>query len=367
MTADKLHIIISGGKTGGHLFPGIVVAQAVEKAAPGTQFLFVGTNAPFETQTLHSYGYAHKSISAKPLKGKNIFSKISALFFLGISMFQSFLIIRSFKPDFVFGVGGFSSFAVVLSARLMRIPTAIQEQNAVPGMTNRMLSRFCDTIFTAFKQTKGLKDNPKVKYVGNPVRSAISGSSSPPSELSMFNPGKPTVLATGGSQGAASINKAFFAAISGMENPGQYNIIHQTGLADEKEFQKAYTQKGIKADVLGYINDMPGVQALADVMVARSGAGTVFEICSKGIAAILIPYPYAADDHQTVNAREMEKAGAAVMIKESDLDKETLSHQIKRLLDSEQTRRAMAEQQKKMAMPDAAKNIAAHILGTKEG
>jgi len=172
----EINIIIAGGKTGGHLFPGIAIARALERILETTShdvnILFVGTNALFETQTLKKYGYAHKAIYSKPIKGGNIIYKILAASIIFISLIQSLIIMKNFKPGFGLGVGGFSSFAVIIAAWIFGIPTAIQEQNAFPGMTNSMLSKFTKTIFTSFQDTKGLINNPKVKYVGNPVRKA---------------------------------------------------------------------------------------------------------------------------------------------------------------------------------------------------
>ena len=159
---NKFNLLIAGGKTGGHLFPGIAVAQALKTANPGAGVLFVGTDAPFEVSTLKTYGFDHKVIISKPFKGSNIISKLSSAGIILVSLIQSLLILTRFKPDFVLGVGGFSSFTVVLAAWIVRIPRGIQEQNSIPGITNRLLSRFADTIFTAFETTKGMPCDQKI-------------------------------------------------------------------------------------------------------------------------------------------------------------------------------------------------------------
>ncbi len=372
MTNNNVNIIIAGGKTGGHLFPGIAVAQAVQKMAPGARFLFVGTDAPFETQTLKKYGFAHKSIVSKPIKGGSILSKLSAMGLIFISLIQSIFILRTFKPGFVIGVGGFSSFAVVLGAWIMRIPTAIQEQNAIPGMTNRMLSRFTNTIFTAFKETKGLANNSKVKYVGNPVRRTSKPvrrtsktDKKDKTELKFYTPEKFTILATGGSQGASSINSAFIQAVSLMKNPTQYNIIHQTGKADEQQIQKQYRQLNIEADASAFFDTMPAIQEKADLVITRAGAGTISELCTKGLASILVPFPHAADNHQMHNALALANQGAAIMINDKNLTGDILKQTIDELIRDEPRLNIMAKKLQNLAMPDADKKIATHILNTK--
>ncbi|MCP4722924.1 MAG: undecaprenyldiphospho-muramoylpentapeptide beta-N-acetylglucosaminyltransferase, partial [Desulfobacteraceae bacterium] len=167
---NKFNLIIAGGKTGGHLFPGIAVAQAIKSKNPNAKVLFIGTDAPFEVSTLETYGFDHKVIISKPIKGGSLVGKLYSTGLILVSLIQSLIILTRFKPDFVLGVGGFSSFAVVLAAWILRIPRAIQEQNSIPGITNRLLSRFADTIFTAFETTRGMEQNPKTRYVGNPIR-----------------------------------------------------------------------------------------------------------------------------------------------------------------------------------------------------
>jgi len=362
MTSNSLHIIIAGGKTGGHLFPGIAVAQAVQKMTPDVDFLFVGTDSPFETQTLKKYGFAHKSIVSRPIKGGSILSKLFSAGLISISLIQSISILRTFKPGFVIGVGGFSSFAVVLGAWILRIPTAIQEQNAIPGMTNRMLSRFANTIFTAFEKTKGLANNSNVTYVGNPVRQ--TGNKTDKTELKFYTPDKFTILVTGGSQGATSINLAFIDALSLMKNPGQYNIIHQTGKTDEQQIQQKYRQMKIDADASAFFDTMPAIQQKADLVITRAGAGTISELCTNGVPAILVPFPHAADNHQMHNAQALETRGAAIMINDKDLKGNTLKKTIDELMNDQLRLNTMATKLKNLAMPNADKKIAGHILNT---
>jgi len=360
------NIIIAGGKTGGHLFPGIAVAQALERINPDVNVLFVGTTAPFETQTLERYGYSHKAIYSKPIKGGSLFSKGFSIGIIFISLIQSMIIMMRFRPDFVLGVGGFSSFGIVLAAWVFRIPTAIQEQNAFPGLTNRLLSRFAKTIFTSFKETKGFAHNPKVNYVGNPVRKTDRVGSEDNLDLNHFDPNRFTLLVTGGSQGASSINTAFMNALELMTDTGKFNIIHQTGMNDESIVMHQYNRLKINATTKAFFHNMPQLQDRADLAITRAGAGTISELCIKGLPAILVPFPHAADDHQTFNAKALEDQGAAIMIKDSELTGQTLKEKIESLIENKKGLCHMAQMSRQMAMPDADEKIANHILKTKD-
>ena len=363
---NKINLIITGGKTGGHLFPGIAVAQALKAESPHSQILFVGTNSPFEISTLKTYGFAHKSIISRPIKGGTPFTKIYSFGIIFISLIQSLIILAKFKPDFVLGVGGFSSFAVVLSAWMMRIPTAIQEQNSIPGITNRMLARFAHIIFTAFETTKGMDRNPKTKYVGNPMRRESPGHAEEKPLVTDISPQDFTILVTGGSQGAASINNAFTRAVKLMDKTPGLHIIHQTGIKDESHIREVYRHLKIKARVSSFFHDMPNIQGKADLVIARAGAGTISELSIKGVPAILVPYPHAADNHQTHNAKILEKKGAAIVISDQDLTGSLLKKTIQALRDDKKKREQMATAFKLLAMPDADKIIAAEILHTKD-
>lgn len=364
MTSQPFKLIIAGGKTGGHLFPGIAIAQALERLSQNARILFVGTDAPFEVNTLNAYGYDHKAIYSKPIKGGSILSKLFSLSVIIISMFQSLIIMKSIKPDFVIGVGGFSSFAVVLSAWLLGIPTAIQEQNAIPGITNRMLSKFARTIFTSFKDTKGFSHLPKTQFVGNPVRSGTDAESAKFPACAELDTDRPTLLITGGSQGAASINTAVVDALTKMNMAGQLNIIHQTGITDETFVKGTYKAHQVEATVQAFFKDMPQFIRKADLVIARSGAGTLSELAAMGKPAILIPFPHAADDHQTANAQNLVDAKAAVMIQDKALTGKILRTEIESLLSNEEQLKRMGKAMQSLAMPDADKIIATHILET---
>jgi UDP-N-acetylglucosamine--N-acetylmuramyl-(pentapeptide) pyrophosphoryl-undecaprenol N-acetylglucosamine transferase len=378
MQKKQLKVIISGGKTGGHLFPGIATAQALQKLNPGTCLLFVGTDTPFEIKTLEKYGFDHKTIISKPVKSGNIVSKLWSVSLVLVSLIQSMMIIRKFKADFILGVGSFSSFAVLLAARIMGVPSAIQEQNAFPGLTNRLLMRFTNTVFTAFEKTQGWIGNPKVKCVGNPVRETAYSDDDPDNDRDNdLDNGLPdrklnqepdenkiTILVTGGSQGAASINSAFPEAISLMKDRDSLNIIHQTGIKNEFVIRQKYADMKIKAKVKAFFHDMPQIQKSADLAVTRAGASTIAELCVHGLPAVLVPYPYAANDHQSHNAGALEAAEAALMIADKELSGEKLKQILENLINDKDRRNAMSNNLKNMAKTDAAYTIAHHILNT---
>ncbi len=358
-------IIIAGGKTGGHLFPGIAVAQALKTLSPATKILFVGTNAPFEVNTLNRYGFAHKTITSKPIKGGSLFSKAMSAALVGVSLIQALYIIVRFRADFILGVGGFSSFALVLAGRILFRATAIQEQNAIPGMTNRMLSKIANTIFISFEHTRGMQLNRKTFLAGNPIRlpeTSVKKTDTEETTLDPVNPEDFLILVTGGSQGAASINTAFTEAVQIMKDSDDLFIVHQTGQHSEKEMADFYKGKDLRVNAQAFFHDMPAIQDRADLVITRAGAGTLSELCIKGKPAILIPFPYAADDHQTANAKNLTDKGAAFMVADKDLTGELLYSMIADLRSNPDKRDQMAEAMKTLAMPNGANTIASHIL-----
>ena len=362
----RRNILIAGGKTGGHLFPGIAVAQALQRLQPGVKILFVGTNTPFEVSTLKTYGFDHTSISARPVKGKGLLTKLYGLAMVLVSLCQAMVIILRFKPDFVLGVGGFSSFAVVLAAWILRVPTAIQEQNAIPGITNRMLARFCGTIFTAFASTRGMVHTPKTRFVGNPVREKGPVEDMDAPWLSEIRPDDFTILVTGGSQGASSLNQAVIDMAQHLKGSDDLFLIVQTGAADEIRIKKAFQSLEIRARVQAFFHNMPALLDKADLVICRAGAGTISELALKGVPAVLVPYPHAADDHQSFNAMSLADTGAALVMADNKLSGHALGQTVLALKSDPDQRQRMAAAMKQMARPHAADHIAAHILDIKE-
>ncbi|MDD9301089.1 MAG: undecaprenyldiphospho-muramoylpentapeptide beta-N-acetylglucosaminyltransferase [Desulfobacter sp.] len=359
-------IIIAGGKTGGHLFPGIAVAQALNAQDPTSRILFVGTKAPFEINTLAKYGFAHRSILSRPVKGGSLLGKLWSSILVFVSLIQAMVIIIGFRADFILGVGGFSSFALVLAGRILGRKTAIQEQNAIPGMTNRLLIKIAHTIFISFEQTRGMPVNHKTFWVGNPIRNAPipdpQGLKLDTSPLDKISPDDFLILVTGGSQGAASINQAFIHAVELTKENKNLFIIHQTGMHSEEDIKKFYESHPVRGVAQKFFHEMPAIQDRADLIITRAGASTLSELSVKGKAAILIPFPHAADDHQTANARNLADKGAALVVADSDLSGELLQTMIQDLRSHPEKRNSMEKAMKSLAMPHGAVRIAGHIL-----
>jgi UDP-N-acetylglucosamine--N-acetylmuramyl-(pentapeptide) pyrophosphoryl-undecaprenol N-acetylglucosamine transferase len=360
-----LKIIIAGGKTGGHLFPGIATAQALKEQLNTVQVLFVGTNTPFEKQTLSTYGFDHLAISSRGIKGKGPGEKISAMARVPLSIFQAARIIVSFKPDLVLGVGGYSSGPVIMAARLLGKFTAIQEQNAIPGITNRILSRIVHKTFISFKETKGLPLDANTIHTGNPIRKTgqilkapeTHGMPAQPSSRNRF-----TLLITGGSQGATSINKAVVDAVDRLGDTSPYTIIHQTGRVDQDWVAHRYQEMHLSARARAFFHDMPQLQKRADLIICRAGAGTLSEITALGKPAILVPYPHAADDHQRYNAMALAQQGAAVMILDHELNGKILRDKIEQLRKNPEKLEKMARKAKTFGMPLARNTVAREII-----
>jgi UDP-N-acetylglucosamine--N-acetylmuramyl-(pentapeptide) pyrophosphoryl-undecaprenol N-acetylglucosamine transferase len=349
-----VRIVIAGGGTGGHLFPGIAVAEEFLKRDPQSQVIFIGTQRGIEHRLLGPLGYELREIDVEGLKGRGVKALIKGVYAIPNSMLQSRRILADFRPDVVIGVGGYASGPAVLTAYLMNIPTAIAEQNALAGNTNRILGKFVRKIFVTYEQSKNLFAAEKVTVTGNPVRAAIAAGLG---QIKEKKSGR-RILIFGGSQGAAAINKTVVAMLPLIQNmKDQISLVHQTGERDLAMAKQAYEQYGIKAAVSSFIVDMVSAYQEADLIICRAGATSLAEITVAGKASILIPFPFAANDHQTLNAKAMAEAGAAAMIQESDLSAEKLYSVVENLLGDDQKLRDMEVKSKKLGRPDAAARI----------
>ncbi len=370
MNNKGINILIASGKTGGHLFPGIAIAQALLEENPGTGILFAGIGTDFETETVAGCGFDYARLYSRPVKGRNPISLVFSLLIIPLSIFQAIVIIKRFTPAMVIGTGGYSSFPMVAGAWLLGIKTGIQEQNTIPGLTNRVLGKIATVIFLNFKNTKLLSEKQNAVHAGNPVRTASTKPRNSKSLSEHFNgftnraaEDQFTILVTGGSQGAKSINNSFLKAVRLIKNPDQYNIIHQTGVEDEEPVLEKYSKLNIKNIIVkAFFDDLDFYQDMADLIICRAGAGTISEITLKGIPSILIPYPFAADDHQTQNAKELEKAGGAIVIQDKELSGFLLKKHIESLRNNNDLLEKMGKAARKMAMPGAGKKIAETIL-----
>ena len=356
-----MRVIIAGGGTGGHLFPGIAIAMEFVAKDPGSSILFVGTGNLFEKSTVGKAGFDHKSITAEGIKGRGFLKMMRSLFKIPKGLFESFKIIKGFNPHIVVGVGGYSAGPVILTAWLLGVKTAIHEQNIIPGITNRILAHFAGRIYVSFEGTKLPAAFEKTLVAGNPVRREILDTAKDAAEAGIVTgPGskKPfTVLVVGGSQGAHSINMAIGEALTHIKAKEKYLFVHQTGASDEKRVAGFYTQYGIPCIVKPFFDDMAKRYSQADLIICRAGATTVAEVTAMGLGAIFIPFPFAADNHQAKNARALSDAGAAEMIIETDLNGKMLAERIEYFAGHAGELHKMASAAKKFSRPDAAELI----------
>ncbi len=352
-----MKVLIAGGGTGGHLYPGIALAEEVVTRHHANQVVFVGTERGLEARVVPAAGYKLETIRAQGLKGKGVVGLFKGLFALPVAFVESVRILQRHKPDVVVGVGGYASGPVVLAAALMGIPTAVQEQNALPGLTNKVLGRFVRVVFTAFEEARPFFPSRKVQLVGNPIRRKLMENFL----RSRMLHDKFSLLVFGGSLGARGINQRMIDALEHLQDlKDQLHIVHQTGKNDLETVRKGYADKGFEAQaqVVEFIEDMSSAYARAELVVCRAGATTLSELTVAKKASILIPFPFATDNHQEVNAQSLVKAGAALMFRESELTGEQLAREIRRLKEDPEKRRQMEKKAGLLGRPEAAKELA---------
>ena len=360
MTSVAAHIVVTGGGTGGHLFPGIAIARAFERRLAEAAVLFVGTGRELERRVVAEAGYRHAVLQVGGLKGLGLFRQLHSLAALPGAVVRAGAILWRFRPAVVIGVGGYAAGPVCLAAWLMRIPVCLQEQNSLPGITNRLLARLARRIYTSFGESQAHFPAAKVLLTGNPVREAII-------DLGRKNrlrtPERPfTILVAGGSQGARSINTAIIEMLPHIDAPRTLRIIHQCGADDLERVRQAYAAAGLDARSEAFFSDMDRQYAQADLAVCRAGATTVAELTCVGLPALFIPFPHAADNHQEINARAVVSAEAGEMIRESELNGETLWSHIRRLRNDPQRLARMAQRACSLGRPEAADTIVSDIV-----
>lgn len=350
-----MRMLIAGGGTGGHLFPGIALAEEVSTRHPKNAVVFVGTDRGLEARAVPAAGFPLETIKVQGLKGKGLGGLVTGLFALPRAFFQSWFLLRRHRPDVVVGVGGYASGPVVLAAWMQRVPTAVQEQNALPGLTNRILGRFVDSVFICFEEARAFFPQRKTHLVGNPVRRKLFDNYlASKQQHERFN-----VLVIGGSLGAKGLNARVLAALEHMGDlKPQLHFVHQTGKADLEGVRRGYEERGFDAEVVEFIEDMSSAYAGADLVVCRAGATTLAELTVCRKPSILVPFPYATDDHQAVNAGALVSAGAAVMFRESELDGPKLAEQIRSLRADPERLRKMEKAAGLLGRPEAAKELA---------
>ena len=354
-----LHVVIAGGGTGGHLYPGIAVARALVARRPDATVTFAGTARGIEARIVPREGFQLDLLRSAGLKGKSLGALLRGLALLPLSMLDAWRILSRRSPDLVIGVGGYSSGPVLLAAVARRLPTLVLEQNAVPGFTNRLLSRLVSAAAVTFDSTAAFFGR-RGFVAGNPVRPEFFASDG--DRQSGPHDGPPRVLIFGGSQGAHAINMAMVEAAPRLAAAGGVDITHQTGERDLDVVRRAYQDAGIAARVEPFLFAMDREMKSADVIVSRAGATTIAELTAVGRAAILIPLPTAADDHQRQNAEVLAAAGAAELIPQKTLTGTVLADRVLALAGDPARRGALAAAARRFARPDAASAIVERAL-----
>ena len=354
-------LVIAGGGTGGHLYPGLAVADALRAADPAAEVLFVGTRRGIEARVVPQHGFALATIDIEGVKNRGLGALLKALYQVPKSIFQSFSILRSFKPTAVLGVGGYASGPMVLAAWLMGIPTAIQEQNAAPGITNRALGKVVKAVFTSLPGTRGFKAS-KVQVVGNPIRASIVRNEPSQTPERTF-----TLLVFGGSLGSRAINRAMAEAAPLLADlKDRLFIIHQTGKDTAIDVAGAYSAAGLQAEVRQYYDNMPAQYARARLAVCRAGATSLAELAAANLPAILLPFPFAADNHQEKNADVIVAAGGAVKLLDAEASGERMAGLIRALVTDPAKAASMARAMAALARPQAAEQLVAALLAVSE-
>ena len=356
---SPLRIVIAGGGTGGHLYPGIAVARELLRRHPDAQITFAGTARGIEARVIPREGFALDTLRSAGLKATSIAARLRGLLLLPLSALDAWSIVSRRAPHLVIGVGGYSSGPVVAIAVLRRVPTLLLEQNAVPGLTNRLLAPAVSAAAVTFESTASYFGGRAI-VAGNPVRAEFVSQAVAPG---IRDPGPPRVLIFGGSQGAHAINVAMVEAAPQLAtHPGGMAITHQTGERDLALVRDGYRRAGLEARVEPFLFAMDREIKSADLVVCRAGATTIAELTAAGRAAVLLPLPTAADDHQRKNAEVLAGAGAAEVMDQKDLSGAALAARIVQLVASPARRDAMAAAARKMGRLDAANVIADKAL-----
>jgi len=350
-----LKVIIAGGGTGGHLFPGLAIAEEFKRRDERNEVVFVGTEHGIEARIIPREGYPIKFVRSEGIVGKSLLKKAKALLQLAFSVLDAHRILKVVMPDIVIGVGGYSSGAIVLMAGLRSVPTMIHEQNSVPGLTNKLLGKFVKRVCVTYHESISSFPMGKTFLTGNPIRLRIlKGDRDAACRLFSLEKEMFTVFIFGGSSGARSINRTMVDALNHLADlRDKIQFLHQTGDKDFENIREAYRKAGMKGTVAPFIYQMAEAYTVADIVISRAGATTLAEITALGKPAILIPYPYAAGRHQEFNAMKLKEMGAALMMLESEMRGETLARDIRELYENEAARLEMQKASRGLGRPDA--------------
>jgi UDP-N-acetylglucosamine--N-acetylmuramyl-(pentapeptide) pyrophosphoryl-undecaprenol N-acetylglucosamine transferase len=344
-------VVIVGGGTGGHLFPGIAVAQEFQQRHQA-EVIFLTTPKPVTVQILEKYQLPWEPVASRAVKGMGLFARLRAWFGVPGHILSARGILKKLQPDLVLGVGGHASGPVGVAAWTLGIPLAIHEQNAIPGLTNRLLGRVARRVFLSFPDTAGHFAAEKSCWTGNPIRPEFFDPAPPRPEYPF------TVLVMGGSQGAHHLNMEVLKALPRLAAyRDRLQFLHLTGDADLDVVRQGYQDAGFAAEVAAFTPEVAPWMARAHLLVCRAGAGTLAELTARGRAALLVPYPFAANNHQEANARFLEKAGAAILILNKHFTGELLVDRILQFFAHPERLQSMEAASRSLAKPDAAREI----------
>ncbi len=345
-------VMVMAGGTGGHVFPALAVADWLRQQ--GCEIFWLGTPNGMEVRLVSQQGYRMEFIDVQGVRGTGLMRRLSAPFVVLRALWQALRVLRRNRPGLVLGMGGFVTGPGGLMARLLRIPLVIQEQNAIPGLTNRILSRIANQVFEAFPGS--FTDSGNVEESGNPVRAEIA-SLPEPDERFANHQGRRRLLVLGGSLGAQVLNEVVPAALAQLQ-PEQCPLVrHQAGEKTYRIALDAYARAGIEAEVKPFENDMADAYGWADLVICRAGALTVSELAAAGLGAVLVPYPHAVDDHQTHNAGFLVQAGAGILVQQTELDAASLAELLQGLLQAPERLLSMARAARRLARPAAAEQV----------
>ncbi len=359
-----MKLVMAGGGTGGHLFPALALAEEFKLREPDVEILFVGGRGGLEEKVVPKYGYQLTLLSVSGVKRTRGLKRLAALYKAFMATIKAVGILRRERPDGVIGSGSYSSAPVVFAARLLGIKTAILEQNALPGLTNKVSGKLVTRIYIAFEQARQYFPPMRTVLTGNPIRRDILKqlelhTKRDAKRVEKKKDHRFTILVFGGSQGATAINTAFVDAAEYLTDLWDgFRVIHQTGEQGYEQVAEAYRRKKLKVEVHRFIENMADAYGAADLVICRAGATSIAEITAFGLASILVPYPYASDNHQEVNGRCVEEAGAAVMIRQDRLTGRVLADAVRSFCSDPERLASVREKAAGLGRPEAAERIA---------
>lgn len=363
-----MRFVITGGGTGGHIYPALAIARGLETKYKDCQILYIGTAAGLEAELVPGYGYTFHALHLSGLRRKLTLQNIRVLWQAGMGIIQARRVIKQFKPAVVIGTGGYVCGPVIIAAHSLGIPTMIHEQNALPGFTNRLLSRFTGQVAVTFEDSiERFSQRAKVKVTGLPVRpEIITANRESARTLFGVSNDQSLVFSFGGSQGARSINKVMAKVLKAFENRRDVKFLHVTGKGQYEDFMEYCRKEGMELSVINnnqdirvlpYMHDMPNALAAADLVISRAGAATLAEITARGIPCILIPYPHASENHQEYNARSLVNRGAGEIILDNELNGMLLVEKLNTMLADKNNLEKISKASFAMGKPDALDDI----------